>query len=87
MVDERRELEIFGSYVATPASVRVFKVVTTDERRIAAGLIRRQVSNESTVAERGGITVEDEHAAAVTGNGKQVTGTPLTVDIASKRTG
>lgn len=87
VVDERRELEIFGPYVAAPASIRVFEVATTDERRIAAGLVRCEVSDESAVAERGGIAVEDEHAAAVTGDGKQVTGTPLAIDIAPERTG
>src|SRR5665811_200119 len=85
-LDERRELEILGPHAPTPASVRVFEVVTTDERDVAAGLVRCEMSNQPAVTERDGIAVEHEHAAPVPRDGKQLAGTALLVEVASERT-
>lgn len=81
----RRTLEILAPNTPAPASIRVGEVVATHDLSVLPRLVRREVRNKPTIAERGSIAVEYEHAAGVTGKRKQLACSAFSVEVAGER--
>jgi hypothetical protein len=63
----------------------VLKVQATDEGGVLGWLVGAEVGHEPPVAQRGAVAIEDQHAATVTGKGKQLTKATVHIEVVRKR--
>jgi hypothetical protein len=81
--DKGLVLEVGGLDAPTPATVCVLQVQPANEPYVLGRLIRSEMSDETPVAERGGVSVEHQHAAGVGRACEQLT--PATVGVGVSR--
>jgi hypothetical protein len=86
-LSERGNLEVLCLNTPTPMSVRVLQVVMADKRSVLVRLVGREVGDEPAIAAGGGISVEHQHTASVTGKHEQLTRTAVCIEVPGERTG